>query len=156
VALIHLIARRPRERLTRQFAILVGRVPEQGAISLAESVLIGSLIYSREVTLKDVMTPSSVIFMMEAEQTVGDLYAAPGADTVSRIPLFRDTRQNVVGYVSHREVLRAFALDNDRARTLESFRRPTPAVSETLPDWKTTRTNPSPARCNFARNQKEG
>jgi CBS domain containing-hemolysin-like protein len=133
-ALIRLIARRPRERLTRrEFAILVGRAPQQGAISLAESMLIGSLIYSRELTLKDVMSPESVIFMMDGEQTVGDLLAAPGADAFSRIPLYRNTRQNVVGYVSHREVLKAFALNNDRTCKLESFRRPIPAFSETLP-----------------------
>lgn len=133
-ALIRLLARRPRERLTRrELAILVGRAPHEGVISLAESMLIGSLIYSREVALKDVMTPSSVIFMMDAEQTVGDLLAAPEADAFSRILLCQGSRQHVIGYVSHREALKAFALDTDRTRKLQSFLRPMPVLSETVP-----------------------
>jgi CBS domain containing-hemolysin-like protein len=128
---IRLIARRPPERFTRrEFAMLVGRAPSEGAISLAESMFIGSLIYSREVTLKDVMTPSSAIFMMNAEQTVGDLLAAPGADAFSRIPLFQGSRQHVVGYASHREVLKTFALGADRTRKLGAFLRPMPALAQ--------------------------
>jgi len=132
-ALIRLIARRPSERLTRrEFALLVHSAPQDGAISLAESMLIGSLIYSREVTLREVMTPSAVIFMMATDQTVMDLLAAPGADAFSRIPLFRGQRGHVVGYVSHREVLKAYALDQDPDRPLESFVKPIPRLRETV------------------------
>jgi CBS domain containing-hemolysin-like protein len=132
-ALIRLLARRPRERLTRrELVILVGRAPREGAISLAESAFIGSLIYSREVTLKDVMTPASVVFVMDAEQTVKDLLAASAADAFSRIPLFQGSRQNVVGYLSHREALKAFALDGDKSRKLGSFLRAMPALAETV------------------------
>jgi CBS domain containing-hemolysin-like protein len=121
-ALVRLIARRPRERLTRrEFALLVGSAHGEGTISLAESRLIGSLIYSRDVTLKDVMTPNSAIFMMEAEQSVGELLSTPGADAFSRIPLFQGTRECVIGYVSHRQVLKAFAVNQDGSCKLRSF-----------------------------------
>jgi CBS domain containing-hemolysin-like protein len=80
-ALVCLLARRPRERLTRrEFVMFVGRAQGEGTISLAESMLIGSVIYSREVALNDVMTPSSEIFMLDVEQTVRDLLGVPGAD----------------------------------------------------------------------------
>lgn len=132
-ALIRLIARRPSERLTRrEFSLLVDTAPREGAISLAESMLIGSLIYSREVTLKEVMTPSSVIFMMDAEQTVGDLLMQSGADAFSRIPLFQANRQHVIGYVNHRDVLKAFALNNEKTSKLVVFLQPIPKFSETI------------------------
>ncbi|WP_298356548.1 CNNM domain-containing protein [Rhodoblastus sp.] len=132
-SLIRVLARRPRERLTRrELAILVGRAPQEGAISLAESMLIGSLIYSREVTLADVMTPHDMVFMMDAEQTIGDLLASAAADAFSRIPLFSGSRERVVGYVSHREVLKAFALEGDKTRKLASFLRPIPLLPETM------------------------
>jgi CBS domain containing-hemolysin-like protein len=131
-ALIRLFARRPGERFTRrEFSLLVGAAPREGAISRAESLLIGSLMYSRELPLKEIMTPDAVVFMMEAGQTVGDLLAAPQADAFSRIPLFRGERRHVAGYVSHREVLKAFALDRDRNRKLGSFLRPIPVLRET-------------------------
>lgn len=136
-ALIRLFARRPRERFTRrEFALLVGTAPLDGAISPAESMLIGSLIYSSELTLREAMTPDSFVFMMAAEQTVGDLLAAPEADAFSRIPLFRTARWDVVGYVSHRNVLKTFALEGDRNRKLASFLRPMPAFRERTPVGK--------------------
>lgn len=131
-ALIRLLARRHRERFTRrEFAMLVGAAPQEGAISLAEAMLIGNLIYSREVMLKDVMTPHAVIFMMDTHRTVAELIAAPGADAFSRIPLFDGDREHVAGYVSHREVLKAYAQDNDGTRQLGSFLRPIPVFRET-------------------------
>jgi CBS domain containing-hemolysin-like protein len=131
-ALIRLLARRPSERLSRrEFTMLVGSAHGEGTISLAESSLIGSLIYSRDVTLKDIMTPKSAAFMMNDEQTVGHLLSIAGADAFSRIPLFHDSPERVVGYISHRQVLKAFATDHDAARKLGSFLRPIPALSET-------------------------
>jgi hypothetical protein len=46
-------------------------------------------IYSREITLREVMTPASAVFALSAEQTVKDLLATPTADAFSQIPLFR-------------------------------------------------------------------
>jgi CBS domain containing-hemolysin-like protein len=130
-AIIRLLARRPRERLTRhEFALLVGAAPEEGAISLGEARLIGSLIYSREILLKDVMTPHSMIFMMGTDQTVADLIAAPGVDAFSRIPLFEGDRRRITGYVSHREVLKSYALNHDGGQPLTSFRRPVPVFRD--------------------------
>lgn len=130
-ALVGLFVRRPRERFTRrEFSLLVGAAPREGAISPAESMLIGSLIYSSGLSLKEIMTPESLIFMMDAGQTVGDLLAAPQADAFSRIPLFRGERRYVIGYVSHREVLKAFAANGERNRRLDAFLRPIPVFSQ--------------------------
>lgn len=132
--LIRLLARRPRERLTRrEFALLVDAAPREGAISLAESALIENLIYSRDVTVQDVMTSASHILMMEADQTVADLLAMPGIDAFSRIPLYRNDRRHVVGYLSHREVLKAHAETSDSRRPLANFLRPIPILRETVP-----------------------
>ncbi len=130
--LVRLLARRQRERFTRrEFAMLVGAAPQEGAISLAEAMLIGNLIYSREVLLKDVMTPRPVMFMLDARQTVADLIAAPGADAFSRIPLYEGARENVTSYISHRDVLKDYARDCDGTRLLATFRRPIPRFDET-------------------------
>jgi CBS domain containing-hemolysin-like protein len=73
--------------------------------------LIGNLIYSQEILLEDVMTPHAVVFMLDEGCTVSDLIEAAGADAFSRIPLFAGDRRHVRGYVSHREVLKAYAKD---------------------------------------------
>jgi Mg2+/Co2+ transporter CorC len=58
------------------------------------------------------------------------------ADAFSRIPLFRGSRDRVIGYVSHRVVLKAFARNADRRRKLASFLRPLPVLKETAPVGK--------------------
>jgi CBS domain containing-hemolysin-like protein len=131
--LILLLARRPRERLTRgEFALLVGSAHETGSLSLAESMMIGSLIYSREVTVSDVMTPASAIFAMETEQTIGELLAARDSDGFSRIPLEDAVTGEILGYAQHREVLKTYAMDGDRTRLLRSFLRPIPTLDEAV------------------------
>ena len=132
-ALISLLARGPQERLSRrEFAILVGAAPREGAISLAEASLIGNLIYSRDVTLAHVMTPLSMMFMLDADSTVEHLLAVDAADAFSRIPLFWGTERQIVGYISHRDVLKAFALEQDTTRKLGSFLHPIIRLSVSL------------------------
>lgn len=136
-ALIRFLARRPRERLSRhEFTMFVGSAHGEGTISLAESKLIANLIYSRDVTVKDVMTPSAAIFMMDTEDRVADLLSTPEADAFSRILLFRARRDRVVGYIAHRDVLKAFAIGRDGTRKLGTFLRPLPALAETVPVGK--------------------
>ncbi|MBS0315716.1 MAG: DUF21 domain-containing protein [Proteobacteria bacterium] len=133
-SLIRLLARSPREQFSRrEFALMVDVAPQDGAISLAEAMLIGSLIYSREIVLKDVMTPRAVVFMLDVHDTVADLVSAPGADAFSRIPLFEGDRKRVRGYVFHREVLKAYARHGDDAVPLVSFMRAVPTFRETEP-----------------------
>ncbi len=136
-AIVRLLARRPRERLSRrEFTMLVGSARGEGTISLAESRLIASLIYSRDVTVRDIMTPSSAIFMMDAEETVADLLSTPEADAFSRIPLYQGSRARIIGYASHRQVLKAFAADGEGTRKLKSFSRPIPSLADEVPVGK--------------------
>lgn len=55
-----------------------------------------------------------------------------GADTFSRIPLFQANRQHVIGYVNHRDVLKAFALNNEKTSKLVVFLQPIPKFAETI------------------------
>lgn len=133
-ALVRLLARRQRERFTRkEFSFLVGAAPQDGAISRAEAKLIGNLIYSQEILLEDVMTPHAVVFMLDEGCTVSDLIEAAGADAFSRIPLFAGDRRHVRGYVSHREVLKAYAKGCEGASPLVSFLHPIPTFPESEP-----------------------
>ena len=69
------------------------------------------------------MTPRTVTFMMPVEATIDDLLAEREADVFSRIPLFRGNRDNVVGYVLQRDLLKA-ASGPGLEQPLSTFRRP--------------------------------
>lgn len=130
--LINLLARQQRERMSRrELELMVVSAPQDEALTRSEAMLIGSLIYSRQVVLKEVMTPLEVTFMLDVRSTISDLISANGVDAFSRIPLFDSDRRNVKGYISHREVLKAFACAGEESSPLSTHLIPIPAFRET-------------------------
>jgi CBS domain containing-hemolysin-like protein len=88
-----------------------------------ESSLLSNLLRSREIQVEDVMTPRTVTFMMPVDKTVEDLLSEPEAEAFSRIPLYRDDPDNVVGYVLQRDVMKAVVTGCERSRRLDAFMR---------------------------------
>jgi CBS domain containing-hemolysin-like protein len=106
-----------------ELTALIETATRDGALSPDESALLANLLRVREVQVEDVMTPRTVTFMMPVTATVRELLAEPEAEAFSRIPLYREDPDNVVGYVLQRDVLKAAASGCDRERRLEGFMR---------------------------------
>jgi CBS domain containing-hemolysin-like protein len=68
--------------------------------------------------------------MLSADESIAEMLADAEADVFSRIPLFREQRDNVVGYVLQRDVLKAVARDCDRSQQLSVFMRPITFIPE--------------------------
>ncbi len=124
-ALTRLLARgRPVPFSRGELAAVIATASREGAITRDESLLLANLLRFREIQVEDVMTPRTVAFMMPADATVAELLAQPEAEVFSRVPLFREHRDDVIGYVLQHDVLRDVAKGCDRSRSLESFVRP--------------------------------
>jgi CBS domain containing-hemolysin-like protein len=111
-------------------AALISVAAHSGALSSEESEMLSNLLRFREVKVEDVMTPRTVTFMVPANETVGDLIDEPEAAVFSRIPLFREHRDDVVGYVLMRDLLVAVAKKGNRDLPLKGFMRPILFVPE--------------------------
>jgi len=130
-ALTRLLTRGRRTTLSRgEIAAVIDSATEEGAISDSESKMLSNLLRFNEVQVEDVMTPRSVTFMLPVETTVDELLRLSDAEIFSRVPLYRDDRDNVIGYILQREVLAALAQRGDRKASLESFMRPISFVPE--------------------------
>ena len=62
--------------------------------------------------------------MLPASSTIEELLARKQDRTFSRIPLFRDNRDHVIGYVVQRDVLDALATGASSEQALETLVRP--------------------------------
>lgn len=123
-ALTRVLTRGRPPALSRgELAAVIATATREGAISRDESTLFANLLRFNEVRVGDVMTPRTVAYMLPADATVGELLADREAEAFSRIPLYRNNRDNVIGYVLQREVLQAAATGCDRSRRLEAFKR---------------------------------
>jgi len=106
-----------------ELAAVISIAVRDGALPQDEATLFANLLRLAEVQIEDVMTPRTVVFMMPATATAEDLIADPQVEAFSRIPLYRDQPDNVVGYVLQRDVLKALAVGGDRRQPLETWLR---------------------------------
>ena len=113
-----------------ELSALIEAATQDGAISDEEARLFANLLRFNDVQVEDVMTPRTVTLMLPAKTTIDDLLKRPDASAFSRIPLYENSRDNVVGYVLQRDVWQAAALNGRRSRTLSEFMRPISFVPE--------------------------
>ena len=131
-AITRALTRGRRSTVSRgELLALIESATADGVLSNDEAQLFANLLRFNEVQVEDVMTPRTVTLMLPAETTIEELLSQPEAEAFSRIPLYREERDNVVGYIVQRDVLRAVARqDTNRDRRLEEFMRPISFVPE--------------------------
>ena len=113
-----------------ELAADIAAATREGVIGPRESTIFENLLRFDEVRVEDVMTPRTVAVMLPASSSIADLLADRGAEAFSRIPLFLDTRDNVVGYVLQREILKSATDGRHQDTHLESLMRPIPFIPE--------------------------
>lgn len=107
-----------------ELAATFAAAASDGVISVGESKMLGNLLRFEEVRVEDVMTPRTVTFMLPTDASVQDLVDNREAEAFSRVPLYRESPDEVVGYVLQREVLKTLADGIDPSTPLSSLMRP--------------------------------
>lgn len=99
---------------------------EEGVFKQKEDRMIQNLLKLSKVTARDIMTPSSVVEMVEETMTVGE-FREEETSKHSRIPVYRDNDDFVTGYVLRQHILESLSEDKfdlrlaDIARPILSF-----------------------------------
>ncbi|MEM8883952.1 MAG: CNNM domain-containing protein [Planctomycetota bacterium] len=131
-ALTKLITRKERSRLSRsEVRAFISMAQGEGALEAEEERWHANLLALEELRVSEVLTPRTVVKMLPADDTYGDLLAAQDAEPFSRIPLYQGARDNVVGYVYQRDVLRALARGEASDTPLRSIARDVHFIPET-------------------------
>ncbi len=82
-----------------------------GALAEGESKVIQNILTLRTKFAKQAMTPRTVVFRLDADLTVGDVYSDEKLRTHSRFPVFDPQPNDVIGLLYSRDVLAAAAAD---------------------------------------------
>ncbi|MGE0739510.1 CNNM domain-containing protein [Sulfurimonas sp.] len=104
----------------------------EGTILSKESDLIENLLKLKNIKAKDIMTPRSVVFSMPASTTIEEAVEDDRMYIHSRIPVYKDTLDDVIGIVFNQRILEESNEDNDKI-TLESISHEVHMVSENIP-----------------------
>jgi len=102
-----------------EIAILASLGTEEGVFEEHESKVITNMIRLKDVKIKEIMTPRTVMVTAEAGMTLRNFFKNKDYLTYSRIPLIRDNIDNIAGYVLKDAVLSRLADDRHDMKLIE-------------------------------------
>ena len=102
---------------------------DEGSIDEHESDIIENLFRLKDMHVDSILTPRSVIYALEENQTVGQVMDTDEDINFSRIPIFHDNIDNVVGIVFKDTLLETMAVDYFE-KTMAEISEPVDTVFE--------------------------
>lgn len=115
----------------REITALADLGVEAGIFEEEESRILKNLFRFGSLRVEDVMTPRTVLFALPAEMTVGEAIQEYEDFRFSRIPVFRETRDDITGYVLKNDLL-IHAAREELDVQLKEFERDILMVPEAL------------------------
>lgn len=103
---------------------------QQGELVQQEATIVKNLLQLRDVTVRKIMTPRTVLFTLSDKMTVEEFFLKYQQEPFSRIPIYHDNQDNITGYVIKSDLLLAKARGNGES-TLDNYRRRLVAMIDT-------------------------
>lgn len=110
---------------------IVNLSEKDGILQSKESVLIKNLLKLRSIKTEDIMTPRSVVFALNQNTTVEEAIEFEKMYIHSRIPVYNETIDEIVGMVFNQTILEESVEENNK-KTIKDIITPVHFVSEDL------------------------
>ena len=124
--------KKPQDFSRDEFVAMAGIGQEQGHINDRESKIIRNLFLFKSLDATAIMTPRLVVSALKKDMPVTDALAAPGQMPFSRIPIYDQDLDGIVGFVLREDLLIAQNQGRGGVKVLE-FRREIVSVLSTTP-----------------------
>ncbi len=92
---------------------------EEGSLKSKESLIIKNLLMLDKIFVSDIMTPRSVFFALESDETVEEVAKKFRPIRFSRVPVYRGTLDNVIGMTHRYKILDALSHDSEQKKISE-------------------------------------
>jgi CBS domain containing-hemolysin-like protein len=102
----------------------------EGLIEREERALLQSIVDFNDTLVREVMTPRPDIVAIQADATLGELRALLAEQEYSRIPVFQDSLDHILGFVYVKDLIRLGDVPLDE-RVVTRLLRPAYVVPET-------------------------
>jgi CBS domain containing-hemolysin-like protein len=104
---------------------------EEGSLHRKESAIIKNLLTLNSLFVSDIMTPRSVFFALEADDTVEEVHARHKPIRFSRIPVYHDSLDHVLGITMRYRIHEALSNDQHHVK-IKEITTPISTVSERM------------------------
>lgn len=104
---------------------------EEGTIKAKESTIIRNLLKLDKIFVSDIMTPRSVITALDASLTVDDVAKKFKPIRFSRLPIYENSLDNIIGLTHRYKILEALSQDQ-HTKKLRDLAKPIGSISERM------------------------
>ena len=121
------------EELEHEIQELLEEGEEQGLISVHEERLITSIFNFRETAASEIMTPAAEIVAAEQSVPVTELIKIVTEEGYTRIPIYADTFDHVLGVIHAKDLLKVCGCDEEGEMEIAKFIKPVSFIAESKP-----------------------
>jgi CBS domain containing-hemolysin-like protein len=104
----------------------------EGLLADSELRILKNVLALRDMKVRDAMTPRTVVFAIPESTSVGEFFERHAGKPFSRIPLYRDEKDHITGFVLRDDLLLAQARGGVSAPASD-YRREIPMLPGMLP-----------------------
>lgn len=111
--------------------LLIAESLEGGLLEPEEQQRLRRALHLHKRTAADLMVPRDRLTALDISSPWSDVLQTAAATTFSRLPVFRDTREQIVGIVRVKDIVERYATTGESP--LETLMRPVPTIDASLP-----------------------
>ena len=115
-----------------EFTAMTDIAEQEGVFQESESKVIKNLLNFKEVHVKDIMTPRTVLKSADESQTIQEFFDENPNLRFSRIPVFEDNPDNITGYFLKDQLLESIIKGNGNKK-LKEIKRTILVTNRNLP-----------------------
>ncbi len=115
-----------------EFTAMAELGTKSGEIKGQEARILKSLFRFNSLRVKDIMTPRTVVFALKEDMKIREVLEQHSNIIFSRIPVFKEGIDRIIGYVMKDEILEASARD-EHGKNLSELKREIYPVYESMP-----------------------
>ena len=118
-----LVRKKSQQKLHRdEFKAITELAIEQKILLHEQAHILKQLLELDNITVKEIMTPRTVMFTVSEDITVEQYYHQHDKQHFSRIPVYEADQDNIVGFVMRNELLLSQARGNNKKQLVEMKR----------------------------------
>jgi len=113
---------RPSKTITdsdEEILLLADKSAKEGTLTMNERDMINNALNLDELLINEIMTPRTVAYVIDGQETIASLLKKSKDIPFARIPIYEDQTDNITGIVRRRDILGAMAEGNDTIQIKE-------------------------------------
>lgn len=131
--LTKLFSRKSPDKITREEIIALASLGhKRGSLLSRENEYLTNLLSLHELHTESILTPRSVVHMLPADMSITDALNQSETDQFSRIPVYRNNRDDIIGKVIKKDLFEA-EREGHGEEKVSQYIKPVIRISEKLP-----------------------